>query len=87
MNLAIFCKARAFVNFISCFSLAAAIMFYAIGRELLSQESPNAIFGKTFKRCKNDEEVRNCETFYLKFLTSISFISISVVFHDFYSDG
>ncbi|CAE1254265.1 TIM21 [Acanthosepion pharaonis] len=36
-----------------------AIMFYAIGRELLSQESPNAIFGNAFKRCKNDEEVQN----------------------------
>lgn len=34
------------------------IMFYAIGRELLSKESPNAIFGKAFKKCKHDEEVQ-----------------------------
>ncbi|XP_029653048.1 mitochondrial import inner membrane translocase subunit Tim21 [Octopus sinensis] len=35
-----------------------AIMFYAIAKELLSKESPNAVFGEAFKRCKNDPEVQ-----------------------------
>ena len=34
-------------------------MFYAIGRELFSSQSPSGVFGKALKLCKHDLEVRD----------------------------
>ncbi|GAB1610427.1 hypothetical protein Ahia01_001329000 [Argonauta hians] len=35
-----------------------AVMLYAILKELLSRESPNAVFSEAFKRCKSDPQVQ-----------------------------
>ena len=33
------------------------LMFYAIGRELFSGESPSGVYGKALKDCMNNTEV------------------------------
>jgi len=35
----------------------AGVMFYAIGRELFSGQSPSGIYSRAFKLCKKDEKV------------------------------
>ena len=37
--------------------LTAGVMFFAIGRELLSGNSPSGVYSKAFKMCKKNEQV------------------------------
>jgi len=41
-------------------------MFYAIGRELFSGQSPSGVYSRAFKLCKKHEKVHNDIT-YLNF--------------------
>lgn len=34
-------------------------MFYAIGKELLSKDSPSGVYGEALKLCKRNPEVAN----------------------------
>ena len=34
------------------------LMFYAIGRELLSSQSPSGVYGKALKLCRKSYEVK-----------------------------
>lgn len=49
-----------FADLLRNFSLFVIVvlgfMFYAIGRELFSGQSPNGIYSRAFKLCKNNEQ-------------------------------